>query len=196
MTQRLLGVAVTLALAMVMAMPAHARTSKQKHQTAKVECFSDVDRGGARMICGAQQASVAQRGHQKARASHAAPEIALVHAPSASLVAEARRYLGTNPTGRRSLWCGAFMSMVLERAGYKPGGNLARAYASYGQRVSGPQVGAIAVMTRGKDGGHVGVISGIDENGNLIVVSGNHNDTVAESVYPRSRVIAYVVPGA
>ena len=56
------------------------------------------------------------------------------------------RYLGTNPTGRRSLWCGAFMDMVLKRTGHAGGGNLASAYARYGTRVSGPQVGAIAVM--------------------------------------------------
>ena len=41
------------------------------------------------------------------------------------------------------------------------GGNLASAYARYGTRVSGPQVGAIAVMGR-NGGGHVGVVSGID----------------------------------
>jgi len=70
-----------------------------------------------------------------------------------------------------------------------------RAYASYGSRVSGPQVGAIAVMRRG-GGGHVGVVSGIDPNGNPIIVSGNHNRTVAESVYPRSRITAYVMPGS
>lgn len=111
-----------------------------------------------------------------------------------SLVAEARKYLGTNPTGRRSLWCGAFMDMVLRRTGHPGGGNLAKAYASYGRRVSGPQVGAIAVMGR-RGGGHVGVVSGVDPNGNPIIVSGNHNRTVAESVYPASRIQAYVLPG-
>lgn len=113
---------------------------------------------------------------------------------SSSLVSEARKYLGTNPTGRRSLWCGAFMDMVLTRTGHKGGGNLAKGYASYGRRVSGPQVGAIAVMGR-KGGGHVGVVSGVDPNGNPIIVSGNHNRTVAESVYPASRIQAYVLPG-
>jgi uncharacterized protein (TIGR02594 family) len=111
------------------------------------------------------------------------------------LVAEARRYLGTNPTGRRSLWCGAFMDMVLRETGHPGGGNLAMAYARYGTRVSGPQVGAIAVMGR-RGGGHVGIVSGIDPNGNPIIVSGNHNRTVAESVYPRGRIKAYVVPGS
>ena len=113
---------------------------------------------------------------------------------SSTLVSEARKYLGTNPTGRSRLWCGAFMDMVLQRTGHKGGGNLAKAYASYGPRVSGPQVGAIAVMGR-KGGGHVGVVSGIDPNGNPIIVSGNHNRTVAESVYPAGRITAYVLPG-
>ena len=42
----------------------------------------------------------------------------------------------------------------------------------------------------------VGVVSGVDANGNPIIVSGNHNRTVAESVYPRSRIAAYVMPGS
>lgn len=113
---------------------------------------------------------------------------------SNSLVSEARRYIGTNPTGRGSLWCGAFMDMVLKRTGHAGGGNLASAYSRYGTRVSGPQVGAIAVMGR-NGGGHVGVVSGVDPNGNPIIVSGNHNHTVAESVYPAGRISAYVLPG-
>jgi uncharacterized protein (TIGR02594 family) len=113
---------------------------------------------------------------------------------SNALVVEARRYIGTNPTGRGSLWCGAFMDLVLKRTGHPGGGNLAKAYAHYGPRVSNPQVGAIAVMGR-RGGGHVGVVSGVDPNGNPIIVSGNHNHTVAESVYPASRISAYVLPG-
>ncbi len=111
-----------------------------------------------------------------------------------ALVSEARKYIGTNPTGRGSLWCGAFMDMVLKRTGHAGGGNLASSYAHYGTRIAGPQVGAIAVMGR-HGGGHVGVVSGIDANGNPIIVSGNHNRTVAESVYPRGRIAAYVLPG-
>src|SRR5713101_2800357 len=36
---------------------------------------------------------------------------------SSNVVAEARRYIGGNPTSRRSLWCARFMNMVLERTG-------------------------------------------------------------------------------
>jgi uncharacterized protein (TIGR02594 family) len=113
---------------------------------------------------------------------------------ASTVVAEARRYIGGNPTGRGRLWCARFMNMVLQRSGlHGTGSDMARSFASYGQRVSGPQIGAIAVMGR-RGGGHVGVVSGIDASGNPIVVSGNHGHRVAESVYPRGRIYAYVMP--
>lgn len=116
-------------------------------------------------------------------------------AGSSSLVAEARRFIGGNPTGRARLWCARFMNMVLARTGHRgTGSDMARSFASYGQRVSGPQVGAIAVISRGRRGGHVGVVSGVDAKGNPIIVSGNHGRRVAEAVYPRGRVYAYVLP--
>jgi uncharacterized protein (TIGR02594 family) len=113
---------------------------------------------------------------------------------SSNVVAEARRYIGGNPTGRGGLWCARFMNMVLRHSGlHGTGSDMANSFAHYGQRVSGPQIGAIAVMGR-RGGGHVGVVSGIDASGNPIVVSGNHGHRVAESVYPRSRIYAYVMP--
>ena len=111
-----------------------------------------------------------------------------------TLVMEARRYLGGNPTGRGSLWCARFMNMVLQHTGHQgTGSDMASSFARYGQRVSGPQVGAIAVMGR-RGGGHVGVVSGIDPNGNPIIISGNHGHRVAEATYSRGRVYAYVMP--
>ncbi|MBY0381793.1 MAG: TIGR02594 family protein, partial [Xanthobacteraceae bacterium] len=66
-----------------------------------------------------------------------------------SVVAEARRYLGGNPTGRSRLWCARFMNFVLQRTGHRgTGSDMASSFAHYGQRVSGPEVGAIAVMSR------------------------------------------------
>src|SRR6185436_7876891 len=112
-----------------------------------------------------------------------------------SVVAEARRYLGGNPTGRASLWCARFMNFVLQRTGHQgTGSDMARSFASYGQRVSGPQVGAIAVMGRRGGGGHVGVVSGIDAQGNPIVISGNYGHRVREVPMSRGRIYAYVMP--
>jgi uncharacterized protein (TIGR02594 family) len=115
---------------------------------------------------------------------------------NSSVVAEARRWIGTNPTGRKSLWCARFMNFVLKRVGLSgTSSDLAKSFASYGQRLSGPKVGAIAVMNRGRRGGHVGVVSGFDSHGNPLVISGNYTHRVAEAVYSRSRIYAYVAPG-
>lgn len=111
------------------------------------------------------------------------------------LVSEARKYMGTNPTDSKKLWCARFMNFVLARVGYAgTGSDAAKSFAYYGKRISEPRVGAIAVLTRGKNGGHVGVVTGVDKNGNPIIVSGNHNKRVGEAVYSRARVIAYVMP--
>jgi uncharacterized protein (TIGR02594 family) len=113
---------------------------------------------------------------------------------SSDLVSEARRYLGGNPTSRASLWCARFMNMVLERTGHHTtGSDMASSFARYGQRVSGPQVGAIAVMGR-RGGGHVGIISGIDAQGNPIMISGNNGNRVREAPVSRGRIYAYVMP--
>ena len=113
---------------------------------------------------------------------------------SSDLVSEARRYLGGNPTGRASLWCARFLNMVLARTGHRgTGSDAASSFASYGHRVSGPQVGAIAVMGR-RGGGHVGIITGIDASGNPVMISGNNGNRVREAPISRSRIYAYVMP--
>ncbi len=113
---------------------------------------------------------------------------------SSGIVSEARRYLGGNPTGRGSLWCARFMNLVLQHSGYHgTGSDMASSFARYGQRVSGPQVGAIAVMGR-RGGGHVGIITGIDASGNPIMISGNNGNRVREGPISRGRIYAYVMP--
>jgi uncharacterized protein (TIGR02594 family) len=113
---------------------------------------------------------------------------------SSNIIAEARRFLGGNPTSRGSLWCARFMNMVLQHSGYRgTGSDAANSFAHYGQRISGPQVGAIAVMER-RGGGHVGIITGIDASGNLMMISGNNGNRVREAPISRSRIYAYVMP--
>jgi uncharacterized protein (TIGR02594 family) len=111
------------------------------------------------------------------------------------LVAEARRYMGTNPTDRSRLWCAAFMNLILHKIGYDgTHSDAARSFVDYGRRIPGPKIGAIVVFSRGPNGGHVGVVAGVDRHGNPIVISGNHGHRVGKGVYPRSRVLAYVLP--
>ncbi|MGY3583464.1 uncharacterized protein (TIGR02594 family) [Bradyrhizobium sp. USDA 4341] len=113
---------------------------------------------------------------------------------SSGIVDTARRYLGGNPTGRSSLWCARFMNMVLQQTGHRgTGSDMASSFAKYGTRVSGPQVGAIAVMGR-RGGGHVGIITGVDAKGNPIMISGNSGHRVRETPVSRGRIYAYVMP--
>lgn len=198
----LCSVAFALAAVPAQARPAHKAKHYDKHyrhhhlvrpvQSAAVLPFSArgglSDGGAAVMAMQPTTDGAATQGSRRTRRGHTGD--AFGGFTSNSLVSEARSYMGTNPTGRGRAWCGAFMDLVLRKTGHAGGGNLARAYARYGTRVSGPQVGAIAVMNH-----HVGVVSGVDANGNPIIVSGNHNRTVAESVYPRGRIMAYVMPG-
>lgn len=109
-----------------------------------------------------------------------------------NLVEQARSYMGrTGPSlGLPArLWCSDFLNML---TGGGTGSRLAKSWLAK-PRVR-PQIGAIAVMSRGRRGGHVGVVSGFDEDGNPIIVSGNHGRRVGEGVYDRRRIIAYVSP--
>jgi len=190
----LCSVALAVVASAATARPAHHR--QQVAQAASQGDSADRDvrySGGPASAATAAPTTEPQARHRRSMSAY---EAAQSHSNSAfagytgnSLVEEARRYIGTNPTGRGSLWCGAFMDMVLKRTGHAGGGNLAWGYSRYGTHIAGPQVGAIAVMH-----GHVGVVSGVDANGNPIIVSGNHNHTVAEAVYPRGRIAAYVMP--
>ena len=190
----LCSAAVAVLATSAIARPVHHRHHAAQAPQAAGQSFIGADRdvryageGLGRRYARRSSANARARAQSHSNSAYGGPT-------SNSLVSEARKYIGTNPTGRGSLWCGAFMDLVLKRTGHAGGGNLASAYARYGTRVASPQVGAIAVMGR-RGGGHVGVVSGVDANGNPIIVSGNHNHTVAEAVYPASRIQAYVLPG-
>lgn len=112
------------------------------------------------------------------------------------LISTARQYLGTNPTGWAHVWCGNFMRLLMRVTGHPDlsSGNSARAWASYGHPLGGPQVGAIAVLARGRHGGHVGIVTAVIDRRHIRIVSGNHGHRVGEGVYPTSLVIAYRAP--
>jgi len=118
---------------------------------------------------------------------------------AAGVLLEALRWRGA--TARQiglpaKLWCADFMNFVLRRAGGKgTASRAARSFLQYGKKLDGPRVGAIAILFRkGPNNGHVGVVRGTDGQGNPIIVSGNHGQTVRESTYPRAKVMAYVMP--
>jgi len=136
-----------------------------------------------------------------ARSRSDAVEAAAQVPGAAGVLLEALRWRGR--TARQiglpaKLWCADFMNFVLRRAGGKgTQSRAARSFLQYGKKLDGPRVGAIAILYRkGANSGHVGVVRGTDGLGNPILVSGNHGQKVAQSVYPKSKVMAYVMPPA
>ncbi|BCJ90125.1 hypothetical protein IZ6_08600 [Terrihabitans soli] len=117
---------------------------------------------------------------------------------SAEVLRIAERYIGTNPTSMRRLWCANFLGMVEKKAGRSgSGSNFARSYASYGKSVSRSSVkpGDIAVMARGKRGGHVGYFVGWAPNGKAIIISGNsRGGKVSKGQYAANRIFAWRRP--
>lgn len=110
------------------------------------------------------------------------------------LVAEARKYLGTNPTGWHSVWCGRFMGMIVAKVSptaIKKVGNVNLAINWARLSKVAPRIGAILV-TRRSGGSHVGVVIGFNKNGDPITISGNHGRKVGIGTYHKSRIVAYV----
>jgi len=136
---------------------------------------------------------------QMARSRTDAADAAAQVPGAAGVLLEALRWRGR--TARQiglpaKLWCADFMNFVLRKAGGKgTQSRAARSFLQYGKKLDGPRVGALVIFYRkGPNNGHVGVVRGTDGQGNPIVVSGNHGATVSQSVYPKSKVMAYVMP--
>jgi uncharacterized protein (TIGR02594 family) len=174
--KRLTALLVTCAYVAGTAIPAHATGDQRSDRFANTEPLETI-----------------------ARSRSDAAEAAAQVPGAAAVLLEALRWRGRTakqlglPT---KLWCADFMNFVFRKAGGKgTASRAARSFLQFGKKLDGPRVGAIAIMARkGPNNGHVGVVRGTDGQGNPIVVSGNHGPTVTQSVYPKSKVLAYVMP--
>jgi uncharacterized protein (TIGR02594 family) len=192
--------AAALAFALV-ASPALAATKHSRHHRhARVAQVTEVvtcDQRGC-SDWGHRSAAPA-RSTRTARAKAAPVARVATWGGSWSLVAAARGSVGRTAADmgvRRSLWCMAALNKWLDQAGLKvSGSDMASSALGLGPRVQGPQVGAVAFMYR-RGGGHAGVVSGVTDDGDPIIISGNHDNVVKEAVYPRSLIHAYVLPSA
>lgn len=88
-------------------------------------------------------------------------------------------------------WCSAFVSWCLRESGMKnPRYALARNYTKYGDSVVVPSYGDIVVLSRGSNSihGHVGFFTR-DLGDTYELLSGNSNNRVRVSPYPKSAVL-------
>jgi hypothetical protein len=103
-----------------------------------------------------------------------------------------RHHADTIPC-RHHLDCGCSLAKHLHISDREKARRLwvARNWLHEFSRVSGPMPGAIAVLSR-KGGGHVGIVRGVDANGNPIVESFKYYGSVGTATYPKRRVLGYV----
>jgi uncharacterized protein (TIGR02594 family) len=95
-------------------------------------------------------------------------------------------------------WCSSAMCAWMEAAGIKsPRSAMARSWSKWGVGLADAAVGAIVVFWRGsKSGpsGHVGIVTGRDKRGNLMVLGANQGNAVTVAPFGRERVLSYRWP--
>ena len=153
---------------------------------------------------------------QVAREANAADPEGVASAQSASEFAKA--YLGQTETDnhkvltgfikeavpsfndvRKTAWCAGFVNAVLNQTGdegtSKTDGALsARSFLNWGKSVSEPQEGDVVVFWRESKSswkGHVGFFAGFDDNGDILVLGGNQNNSVSIKSYDKDRLLGY-----
>lgn len=106
-----------------------------------------------------------------------------------------KRAAGQNINPRETAWCAAFVNSVLGATGGKGTGSLmARSFLEWGEPVSKPAEGDIAVFKRGSSStqGHVGFYMGtVEKNGKqyIRVLGGNQSNGVNEKSYPADQLL-------
>ena len=87
-------------------------------------------------------------------------------------------------------WCALFANHCLTKAGLKGTESLwALDFAGQWPSVKllGPAVGAFAPMLR-DGGGHIGIVVGVDQHGNVMLLGGNQSDAVNIKPFAKSRL--------
>jgi uncharacterized protein (TIGR02594 family) len=91
-------------------------------------------------------------------------------------------------------WCALFANMVLSKIGLRGTETLwALDWSNWGIRLAGPAVGAFAPMKR-DGGGHIAIVVGRDQHGNLMCLGGNQSDAVNIKPFPADRPLSFRWP--
>jgi uncharacterized protein (TIGR02594 family) len=143
------------------------------------------------------------------RAFKQTPNVVSYHSDGTAWVNEARKYIGMTgaqlAVKHRGVWCGEFMGRVARAVGMPAPKHdaLAANWGEVGQRISAPRPGAVALVggcwkrngVKRCGVSHVGIVTGVQADGDPIIISGNHANRVVETAYARGRITAYVWPG-
>lgn len=93
-------------------------------------------------------------------------------------------------------WCGVFVakSLTMGSRAIPQSFAWARAYLTYGTKLTKPCYGCVGVMGRAGGGGHVTFIIGKTKSGELVCLGGNQGNQVCIAKYPVSRFLGFVFP--
>ena len=94
------------------------------------------------------------------------------------------KYLGAWWNDDETPWCGVFTAYCLKKNGIVIPKHWYRAldYKNYGNKLTKPAYGCIAIKTR-NGGGHVTFVVGKTKDGKLVCLGGNQNNMVNYAVY-------------
>ena len=108
--------------------------------------------------------------------------------PHVTRVAES--YIGTNPTGQRSLWCADFVNLVVGRAGIQgTGSRAASSFSRWGHARPGqPQAGDVALVGGRRGISHVFIVESVN-NEHICGIGGNQNRSTTRHCWPRSQIV-------
>ena len=101
---------------------------------------------------------------------------------------------GVNLDPAVTAWCAGFVNASLQQAGQEGTGSLAaRSFLDWGQPTETPQIGDVAVFSRGSNPahGHVGFYAGEDPERGIRVLGGNQGNAVSYNYYPTDRLLGY-----
>ncbi len=116
-------------------------------------------------------------------------------APTAPFISRWLQQLGAWWRDDETPWCGTAVAAWMLVCGFKPPAAWyrAKAWATWGDELPVPVVGAVVVFER-EGGGHVGLVAGQDQHGRLMVLGGNQGNAVTVAPFDHRRVIAYRWP--
>lgn len=94
-------------------------------------------------------------------------------------------------------WCSSYACFSMERSGFAGTRSAAASsWETYGNKITYPVFGCIAVLLRGSDATkrHVGFFMGFHGKDSILLLAGNQGDKVSIEPFLKSHVVGYRLP--
>jgi uncharacterized protein (TIGR02594 family) len=117
------------------------------------------------------------------------------------LIVEMLLRVGQRAPHDETAWCSAAMNAAMDEAGIGGTGSArARSWEEWGQHLSRPRFGCVAVLWREQERGPYGHVAcwlgEVAGGAQMVLLGGNQGDRVGVALYPRHRLLSYRWPDA